>query len=227
MACINVWEITMLLTCILVTSYIVTLNAAMEQMMNMAAEMHDMKRMMAQGLSTGTATAATAMRVPVQEEQALMKYSVYLHRNTSSSTPQQRFHDWFWYDLPLGYEQDKGDARKANRKMENKVKNSYRRHKDLVECMLKFANEHPTQSPSDISASAMGGWATELKTIANRAIEEAMKVLEKERINETLLLSKEVKAKWANLPLPTVPEDSIFHVTKATGKRKRAVEVDV
>jgi hypothetical protein len=149
-----------------------------------------------------------------------IRYSVYEQWQKNHRTnPKQVFVDWFLYDLPEGYQEDI-----RNRSLSGTTKSSFKRHKYVVECMLRCSSEYPPPLPE--TPQQRNEWGEKLKEMADAALQ---------RIRETLQLNEDTKITQNKIagsienrnkiidvrPLPqNTPIESIFISNPRSNKKR-------
>lgn len=150
-----------------------------------------------------------------------IRYSVYEQWQKNHRTnPKQVFVDWFLYDLPEGYQEDI-----RNRSLSGTTKSSFKRHKYVVECMLRCSSEYPPPLPE--TPQQRNEWGEKLKEMADAALQQMRETLhlnQDQKITQhTIVGNSDYRNKIMNertLPQNT-PLESIFNKEPTSKKRPR------
>jgi hypothetical protein len=173
------------------------------------------------GHSAIASTTSNAADIVNASAGSSIRYSVYEQwKKKQKTTPQQLFVDWFLYDLPEGYEED---MRKMT--LSATTKSAFKRHKYLLECMLKCSTEYPPPIPDTHQLRLE--WEEKLKTMANAALQQIRETLNLDacqQLTQTSIVGNiEYRKKIMNettLP-PNTPIESIFLNNTRKKKRQR------
>jgi hypothetical protein len=107
-----------------------------------------------------------------------IRYSVYERwQKRRRTTPKQLFVDWFLYSLSEGYEDDirKTMGQNTSESLSATTKSAFKRHKWVVECMLRCSTEYPPTIP-DIPQERPE-WEIKLQTMAAAALQQLRETL--------------------------------------------------
>lgn len=156
------------------------------------------------------ATQATLPAAPAQQIMLFTSYMIWKSANKTKACDQQ-FADWFYNDLWAGYEKDKSRGT-----IENRLKHAFKRHKMVVECLLRFCESHPPPRPLD--PTLFVDWRKDLRECGMSAIATIKATFSIASVTVTAL-DKHKKAIMLRPLPPGTPEDSPFRQV-AGGKRK-------
>jgi hypothetical protein len=175
--------------------------------------------------STLARSAPTTASVKNVQAKGMIQYSVYeVQHKKQKKSPYQLFVDWFKYELQAGYESDISQSASLGG-LSGPTKSAFKRHKWVVESMLRCCDNHPPPIPDTPQQRVQ--WEADLGPIANAALARLKDILgldENDTVTQHRLSNTPVRKKIIDLrPLPqNTPLDSTFRAQP----RKRQRNID-
>lgn len=155
------------------------------------------------------------------EELPVMKYSQYRKWKSQKVKPViEMFVDWFLQDLERGWEVEKAEIASNNEKVPNDLKSAFRRHRYVVEAVLKCCIKHPAPRPQD--SVAIFQWEKEVRAEGEQAVTKAKADFNTQgQLSHASLVKSKATVDAMPWP-PGTPKGSTFWKSSKAGVKRKA-----